>query len=111
MGRLSSSISHSYLPNIMLTSSLSRLLSLCSLVYAFASLTACGGNVDATSVSATAAPVFAANVAQTPVADCEPQACQGLRIIDSNAETFRADTARRDALAMAVANMESNPAH
>ena len=97
----------------MLTSFLPRLFSLCSLVCVLASLTACGGNVDTMSVSASAAPVFAANVAQTPVADCEPQACQGLRIIDSNAETFRADTARRDALAMAVAQLDDHaaPAH
>jgi hypothetical protein len=66
-------------------------------------LTACGGNAD----GASAAPARAANVSQAPVADCEPQACQGLRIIDSNAETFRADAARRDALALAVARLDN----
>jgi hypothetical protein len=97
----------------MLTTSLPRLFSLCSLLCALAGLTACGGNMDATSVTASAAPVLAASVAQAPVADCEPQACQGLRIIDSNAETFRADAARRDALAMAVAQFDNHavPAH
>jgi len=69
---------------------------------ALAGLTACGGNIDAPP----SATVLAASVAHTPVADCEPQACHGLRIIDSNAETFRADSARRDALALAVARMD-----
>lgn len=67
-------------------------------------LTACGGNVDTGAIRA--APVLAATSAHMPVADCEPQACQGLRIIDSNAETFRADNARREALALAVARVE-----
>lgn len=67
---------------------------------ALACLTACGGNVDAP------ATVLAATAAHTPAADCEPQACHGLRIIDSNAETFRADSARRDALALAVAKLD-----
>jgi hypothetical protein len=87
----------------MLTSSLPRLLALLSLAF----LTACGGgNPD----SAPAATVLAATVTHTPVADCEPQACQGLRIIDSNAESFRADSARRDALAMAVARLDNGAA-
>ena len=91
----------------MLTSSLPRLFSAVSLLCALASLTACGGNVDA---ALPATPALSAHTASTPVADCEPQACQGLRIIDSNAETFRADGARRDALAMAVAKLDSDAA-
>ena len=90
----------------MLTFPLTRLISTCSLLSAIASLTACGGNVD--TAFATTTPVLAANTTATPVADCEPQACQGLRIIDSNAETFRADAARRDALAMAVAQLDDH---
>jgi hypothetical protein len=31
-----------------------------------------------------------------------------LRIVDSNAETFRADSARRDALALAVAKLDDH---
>ena len=87
----------------MFTSALPRLFA----VFSFACmLTACGGNVDTAPVTATAAPVLAANSVHMPMADCEPQACQGLRIIDSNAETFRADNARREALALAVARAE-----
>lgn len=77
------------------------------LLCVLASLTACGANPEA----APAAPALAASVSHTPVADCEPQACQGLRIIDSNAETFRADAARRDALAMAVARLDTATGH
>lgn len=89
----------------MFTSALPRLFA----VFSFACvLTACGGNVDTAPITATAtaAPVLAANTVHMPMADCEPQACQGLRIIDSNAETFRADNARREALALAVARAE-----
>jgi hypothetical protein len=87
----------------MSTTSLPRLLSICFLLGASASLTACGGAGDAT-----VQPALAASVVHMPVADCEPQACQGLRIVDSNAETFRADSARRDALALAVASVEAH---
>lgn len=73
-----------------------------------ASLTACGGNFEAAPAAATTpATALAASASRTPVADCEPQACQGLRIIDSNAESFRADGARRDALALAVAKLDT----
>ena len=85
----------------MATTILPCLLSIGFLLCAGAGLSACGGGVDATVHSAPAA-----RVAAVPVADCEPQACQGLRIIDSNAETFRADSARRDALAVSVAKLE-----
>lgn len=69
------------------------------LLCASASLTACGGAGTATAPDR-------ARVANMPVADCEAQACRGLRIVDANAETFRADSARRDALAAAVARLE-----
>lgn len=68
------------------------------LLCASASLTACGAG--------TATAPDRARVANMPVADCEAQACRGLRIVDANAETFRADSARRDALAAAVARLE-----
>jgi hypothetical protein len=93
----------------MSITSLPRLVSIPSLLCVLASLVACGGNVDTTaSTASTAAPVLAASSAHMPVADCEPQACQGMRIIDSNAETFRADNARREALASAVAKMDAH---
>jgi hypothetical protein len=69
-------------------------------------LTACGGDPDAPS-PATAFTASASSVTRMPVADCEPQGCHGLRIIDSNVETFRADAARRDALAQAVARLDT----
>ena len=90
----------------MYTFSLPRLFFTCSLLCALTGLTACGDG--AAPASQAAVPAYAATAVQMPAADCEPQACQGLRIIDSNAETFRADAARRDALAMAVANMDSD---
>jgi hypothetical protein len=76
------------------------------------SLTACGGNPDATPAPAPATTLAASASSAThmPVADCEPQGCRGLRIIDSNAETFRADAARRDALALAVAKLDNRAA-
>jgi hypothetical protein len=90
----------------MFTTTLPRLLAAVSLACA---LTACGANVDTTATAAT--PVLAASATHMPVADCEPQACQGLRIIDSNAETFRADNARREALAQAVDKMDRTAAN
>jgi hypothetical protein len=90
----------------MHTFSLPRLFSICSLLCALTGLTACGGGAGLAPQAAV--PAYAATAVQMPAADCEPQACQGLRIIDSNAETFRADAARRDALVMAVANMDSD---
>jgi hypothetical protein len=87
----------------MPTPALSRLFCLCTYVVALAGLTACGNNLDTAAPTHTAR---AASVAHMPVADCEPQACQSMRIIDSNAETFRVDSARRDALALAVASLE-----
>jgi hypothetical protein len=34
---------------------------------------------------------------KNPVPDCEPENCQGLRIIDGNAEAYRFDAVRRSA--------------
>ena len=82
---------------IMLTYAPPRLLAAVSLTCA---LGACGGTPPPA-----AAPVLAASSGHMPAADCEPQACQGLRIIDSNAETFREDNDRRAALALAVASV------
>jgi hypothetical protein len=92
----------------MFTPALTRLFSACSLFCVVAGLTACGGSAEM--VSAAPVSALAATVSHMPVADCEPQACQGLRIIDSNTETFRADNARREALAMAVARMDNDTA-
>lgn len=79
-------------------------------------LTACGGqyNIDApvqtaaltTSVSATqdvtaAAPTradIAVASSTMPAADCAAEGCASLRIIDGNAEAWRIDAQRRDAL-------------
>lgn len=86
----------------MSTLSLPRVLSLCYLL----AMTACGANVENAAPAMPTA--LAAAASHTPAADCEPQACQGLRIIDSNAETFRADSKRREALALTVAQMEAS---
>jgi hypothetical protein len=87
----------------MATTILPCLLTVGFLLCAGVGLSACGGAVEAT-----VHPAPAASVAAVPVADCEPQACRGLRIIDSNAETFRADSARRDALAATVARLDDH---
>lgn len=77
-------------------------------------LTACGGSaLDAGSPVAEsttlARPVMDASAAeiaaiepppsndQVPTADCQPENCQGLRIIDGNAEAFRFDAMSRSA--------------
>jgi len=85
--------------------SLPRVAALLSLVL----LTACGGNPDTAPAPVTAL-AASTSITHMPVADCEPQGCNGLRIIDSNAETFRADTARRDALARSVAALDTGAA-
>lgn len=68
-------------------------------------LAACGGGQAATDT-----PLQTAAVMQTvavsgpagdnaaPQPDCAPEKCQGLRIIDGNAEAFRVDAKRRAAL-------------
>ncbi|MDQ2820610.1 MAG: hypothetical protein M3Y65_09470 [Pseudomonadota bacterium] len=62
---------------------------------------ACRGADDAAPFAA--APVLAATTVHIPAADGKLQACQGVRIIDSHGDTFRADNARREALALAMA--------
>lgn len=64
-----------------------------------AALAGCGGGAS----EAAAPTVVAASMG--PVADCEAQACRALRIIDANAETYRADAARRAELTQAVEAM------
>jgi hypothetical protein len=84
---------------------------------ATALLTACGGQQDSqavqtqtaalavTSTSAavaaapsTGAPVAPSVSANMPAPDCAAEGCGRLRIIDGNAEAFRLDIQRRDAL-------------
>jgi hypothetical protein len=77
-------------------------------------LTACGGSdfeaaTQAAQAAAPASAVTEASVAataqatpggpggQNPVPDCEADKCQGLRIIDGNAEAYRFDAMRRSA--------------
>jgi len=88
-----------------MTFSLPRVAALLSLVL----LTSCGGDPDTAPAPVTAL-AASTSITHMPVADCEPQGCQGLRVIDSNAETFRADAARRDALARAVAALDTGAA-
>jgi hypothetical protein len=63
-------------------------------------LTACGaGQADPT--IATAAATMSSSAAQVsatmPAPDCAADGCQGLRIIDANAEAYRYDAMRRAA--------------
>jgi hypothetical protein len=72
-------------------------------------LSACGGSAPDNALSAAAAPaiqsaaaiqvvdlsVDRAAVGQTPAPDCAAENCQGLRIIDGNAEAYRIDAMRR----------------
>ncbi len=62
-------------------------------------LTACGGGDIAPGADpiTTAAVKVSQHVAagEQPVADCEPERCAGLRIIDGNAEAWRVDSQRR----------------
>jgi len=53
-------------------------------------LVGCGG------VNSVDAPVRATTTSNMPKADCEPQNCQGLRIIDGNAEAYRLDALRKN---------------
>jgi hypothetical protein len=64
-------------------------------------VSACGGQVATDAPIRTAAitqvaPAQAA-AAQAPTPDCAPENCQGLRIIDGNAEAYRIDAQRRAA--------------
>lgn len=49
--------------------------------------------------NATATPTVTAVSANTPAPDCAPENCSSLRIIDGNAEAWRADAAKREARA------------
>jgi hypothetical protein len=69
-------------------------------------LSACGGTGSATEsapVQTAAAThvvdlsVDPASAGKTPVPDCAPENCSGLRVIDGNAEAFRLDAMRRAA--------------
>ena len=71
-------------------------------------LTACGGDtgpaIDSAPVQTAAyvrvvdLSVDPASVGKNPAPDCAAEACNGLRIIDGNAEAFRIDAMRRAAL-------------
>lgn len=85
---------------------LQRLRPLFCISFLAATLSACGGtDLDTAPVSVQTAAaskvvdlsVDPAAVGQTPVPDCAPEACAGLRIIDGNAEAFRIDAMRRAA--------------
>jgi hypothetical protein len=67
-------------------------------------VSACGGQTATDAPIKTAAvmqvmvaPAQAGTNAQGPTPDCAPENCQGLRIIDGNAEAFRIDAQRRAA--------------
>lgn len=53
---------------------------------------------DTATVASTGAPVAPVVSANMPVPDCAAEGCGSLRIIDGNAEAFRIDAQRRDAL-------------
>jgi hypothetical protein len=63
-------------------------------VFLLSLLTACGGSDFKAGAPMAQA---AAASAQNPAPDCQPENCQGLRIVDGNAETYRFDAARRTA--------------
>jgi hypothetical protein len=74
-------------------------------------LSACGGQADTQAPPQTAAVLRTVAVPgqadpQNPTPDCAPEQCQGLRIIDGNAEAFRVDAQRR---AAAEANGDGLP--
>ena len=58
--------------------------------------TATAGLVE-TATGATAQPVINVATATMPAPDCAAQGCNGLRIIDGNAEAYRYDALRRAA--------------
>jgi hypothetical protein len=63
-------------------------------------LSACGGGYDAIEASSTQVAVVAPTTtvsAGLPLPDCAPEGCKGLRVIDGNAEAYRADAASRAA--------------
>jgi hypothetical protein len=87
----------------------SRLPAIFSTLLTAAALSACGGSAPDSALTAGAAPAFQsaaaihvvdlsvdrAAVGQTPAPDCAAENCQGLRIIDGNAEAYRIDAMRR----------------
>jgi hypothetical protein len=65
-----------------------------------ASLAACGSGVQDDQQLQTAAAVqtnVAVVAANSPAPDCAAEGCNGLRIIDANAETYRYEAIRRAA--------------
>ena len=84
-----------------------RLRNFLSISLIAATLCACGGasnDIPAAPAQTAAATtvvdlsVDPASVGQSPAPDCAADGCAGLRIIDGNAEAFRLDIQRRDAL-------------
>jgi len=68
------------------------------LAVAFATLlAACGSGNQAAPTTQTAALVATVPGANMPAPDCAADNCQGLRIIDANAEAYRHDAANRPA--------------
>jgi hypothetical protein len=86
-----------------------RLPTIFSTILIAAAMSACGGGSAPDSALSAAAPaiqsaaathvvdlsVDPAAVGQTPAPDCAAENCQGLRIIDGNAEAWRLDAMRR----------------
>jgi hypothetical protein len=70
-------------------------------------LTACGGGqidqMDQPTMTAAATMTSSAQASSTmPAPDCAADGCQGLRIIDANAEAYRYDAMRRAAAEQAA---------
>ncbi|MBQ5950306.1 hypothetical protein [Massilia sp. ST3] len=64
-----------------------------------ASISASGASLaQEAAVPSTGAPVAPVVSANMPAPDCAAEGCGSLRIIDGNAEAFRIDAQRRDAL-------------
>ena len=55
-------------------------------------------SIQVAAVPSTGAPVAPSASANMPAPDCAAEGCGSLRIIDGNAEAFRLDIQRRDAL-------------
>ena len=85
-----------------------RLPTISSTLLIAAALSACGGAAPDSALSAAAPAIQSAAathvvdlsvdpaaVGQTPAPDCAAENCQGLRIIDGNAEAWRLDAMRR----------------
>ena len=85
-----------------------RLPAIFSTLLIAAALSACGGSAPDSALGAAAPAIQSAAAAhvvdlsvdpaavgQTPAPDCAAENCQGLRIIDGNAEAWRLDAMRR----------------